>query len=168
VQKVEDGTELYVLLDHLFGQVEDLTDFFPFLICSHRPQTLEFSVVERQTSGNRLGEHVKRGSGTVVIVDVVQIDVETLNGLRDTLIPSGIVDGTVHVVHARGVWLGLALLAENGGIEKDIGDVAKLVVLDLDIVAVVENGYDHRLARCINRVVDTADAGNNPDKVCFC
>ncbi|GKT65804.1 hypothetical protein ColTof3_13143 [Colletotrichum tofieldiae] len=147
-------------------------------------ETLELGVVKRQSHRDRLGEQVQRCDGTVVIVDVVQIDGETVTSLGDTLVPgrtiseetpkpeghgpdlpSGVVDGTLQVVHTRGVRLRLGLLPEDGSVEQDIGDVVDDVVLNPDLVLLVHNLDVHARRLVVDGVFNVTDAGHNPNEV---
>ena len=115
MEQVECVSELDVFRAVLLADVERGTDFLHFLLRTKRPQTLELSVVKRQTDRKDLGEQIDAGEGSVVIIDVVYVYVwVAFDGRSDGLIPSRIKDGRRQVVHASGIWVSLGLDTEDG------------------------------------------------------
>jgi hypothetical protein len=152
-------------LDHRLRQVVDGADLLDLARVTHRPQTLELCVMKRQTTRDGVGEQVERCDGSVVIVDVIQVDRETAHSLSDTLVPGRVVDSRVQVIHTSWVRLLSVLSAEDRGIEKHVGDVGQFVVLDLDLVSAAENGHVDRETRSVDGVVDSTSARYDPNEI---
>lgn len=101
----------------------------------------------------------------MVIVDVVEVDGESAACLGDTLVPGRVVDGRVEIVHTGRIGFLGRLLSEDGSVKQHIGDILKLVVLDLNFVDFTENSDIDRFSRCVDRVVDATNTGNDPDEI---
>jgi hypothetical protein len=103
----------------------------------------------------------------VVIVDVVQINIESLHSLRDTLVPCGVVDGTADIVHSWRVWVGLVGGTEDGCVEKNKGNVVNDMVAHSDSVKLLEDLDRHGLSTLLLdvRVVDAFSRRYDPDEI---
>jgi hypothetical protein len=60
VKQVENLTELNVTPGNIFFEIENIADLTSFLLGTHRPETLKFSVVKRQAGRDGLGKQIKR------------------------------------------------------------------------------------------------------------
>ena len=62
----------------------------------------------------------------MVIVDVIYVDIQvTLDHRGNSLTPSQVEDRRRQIIHASGIWVGLGLSTEDGGIRNDVGDVVQ-------------------------------------------
>lgn len=99
----------------------------------------------------------------MIIIDVIDINRETLNRLCYALIPCTVINRRVQVVHPRWVGFGFGLLSENRGIQQDVGDIFEFVVLHKDFISVAEYSDIHWRRWNINGVVKAPHAGNYPN-----
>ena len=88
--------------------------------------------MERKAAGDDPWEQVQRSHSSVVVVDMVQVDGKAPDDFRNALVPGRIVDGTIDVVHSRGVGVLFGLLTEYSCVQQHVGDVSKVMILDLD------------------------------------
>ena len=99
----------------------------------------------------------------MIIVDVVEVNGEPLNGLRYALIPRTVINSRVQVVHSGWVGFGFGLLSKNRSIQQDVGDVSEFVILYRDFEAISEYGDIHWQCWSINGVVKAAYARDDPN-----
>ena len=88
VQEVERVAKLDVLGAHVLGNVERRAHLLHLLLRAQRPETLELGIVQRETDGHDLGKQVEGSEGTMVVVDVVDVNVrEAADRLGNGLVP---------------------------------------------------------------------------------
>ena len=165
VQEVEYLTELDIFLHNILIEVVHAAYLVEFFRSANGPKALEFGIVQREANGDRPRKQVQRGDGTVVVVDVVEVDGEPFDRLGDAGIPCRVVDGAVEVVHSGWVRFCLGLLPEHRGVQKDKGDVAQSVILNLDAVRFAEDDDIHGLGDPVDGIVHSSHARHNPDQI---
>ena len=69
------------------------------------------------------------------------------------------------VIHANGIWVGLCLSTEDGGIQDDVGDVVQDVLLDLDETSFSEDDDLYRFNRLSRGIFEVLDLGDDPDHI---
>ena len=101
----------------------------------------------------------------MIIVDMVEVDREASKRLGNALVPSRVVNGARYVVHACWIWFCFRLLSKYRGVKEDVSDITQFVVLDVDLVLNPKNCNEHWLRDLVSRIVDSTNAGNDPDKI---
>lgn len=101
----------------------------------------------------------------MVIVNVVNIDRESVASLRNTGIPCTVVYSRVKVVHSRWIRLRFGLLPEDGRVKQDVCDVVQCVVLDSNRIRNAENCNSHWIRGPVDGVVYATDTRDNPNKI---
>jgi hypothetical protein len=87
-------------------------------------ETRRVETKNAQASWEHLREEIERSEGSVVVVDVIDVDDGVSpDGLGDALVPSRVDDGRRQVVHPRRVRIRLGLGSEDGRVEDVVGDV---------------------------------------------
>ena len=166
VQQVERVSKLDILGAVFLADVECRTDLLHLFLCAERPQTLELGIMKGQTDGDDLGEQIYGRQGTVVVVDVVDVNArESAHGGGDGLVPCRVEDCRAEVVHAGWVGIGLGLRPEHGAVQDDPGNVVQHVRLDLDQVRLAEYDDFDGFGGVARGVLYVLDLGDDPDEV---
>lgn len=77
----------------LLADIEHRAHFLHLLLRAEWPQPLELRIVERQTDGEDLREQIDRCERTVVVINVVDINLRVApNGCCDSLVPCRVED----------------------------------------------------------------------------
>src|SRR6266702_5206653 len=164
MEQIERLSELHIFCAVPLTDIARRTDFFHLLLSAQRPETLKFGVMEGQANGEHFREQVDGDQSTVVVIDVVDVDVRIAsNGCGDRLVPSGVENSRREVVHASRVRVSLRLCAEHRAIEDDVRNIVQDVSLDLNQVRLAENDDLNRFRWLTRRVLEIFDFGNNPD-----
>jgi len=127
---------------------------------------LELGIVEGQADRDDLGQQVNGSKSTMVIVDVVYVDIRvTVDRCGNSLIPSRIEDSRRQVVHTSRIRVSLGLSTEDRRIQNDVGDVFQDVFLDLDEVRFSEDDDLDRLDSLARGILEILDFGDDPNQI---